>query len=94
MIFDMAVNVVLYLPFGYLCRQWGWTDRRANGVRLSSGHGSGTLVLHRVRSDLQPGEIPRDGGRRDDVAGALLGAWAVVPKDNEQPFFLLVDTVP
>jgi hypothetical protein len=27
-----------------------------------------------------------------NVTGALLGAWAVVPQDHQQPSFLLVDT--
>jgi VanZ family protein len=93
LIFDIAVNLVLYLPLGYLCRQWiGQTGRMAFAyvVGIAAGLSCGTEFVQ----IFNPVRFPAVADVVMNVAGALLGAWAVVPRDNEQPSFLLVTPPP
>jgi glycopeptide antibiotics resistance protein len=88
LIFDIAVNVVLYLPFGYLCRQWiEKTDGRmafVYVVGLAAGLSCGTEFIQ----IFNPVRFPAVADVVMNVTGALLGAWAVVPKQNEHTSIL------
>ena len=91
-LFDVAVNVVLYLPFGYLCRQWvgqkgGWMAFVCV-IGMAAGLSCCTEFVQIFNSVRFPAMVDVVM----NVAGALLGAWAVVPKDHQQLSFLVVDT--
>lgn len=91
-VFDVAVNVVLYLPFGYLLHQslehTGDWMMFVYVIGMAAGLSCGTefvQIFNGVR-------FPAIADVVMNVTGALLGAWAVVPKDYQQPSFLLADT--
>lgn len=94
LIFDIAVNVVLYLPFGYLCRQWiEKTDGRmafVYVVGLAAGLSCGTEFIQ----IFNPVRFPAVADVVMNVTGALLGAWAVVPKQDDRSVILPLGTGP
>jgi len=92
-LFDVAVNVVLYLPFGYLVRQW--VEQKSGRIMFVYviGMGAGLSCCTEFIQIFNPVRFPAMADVIINVTGALLGAWAVVPKDYLQPSFLLVDTI-
>ena len=92
-LFDVAVNVVLYLPFGYLVRQW--VEQKSGRMMFVYviGMGAGLSCCTEFVQIFNPVRFPAMADVIINVTGALLGAWAVVPKDYLQPSFLLVDTI-
>jgi glycopeptide antibiotics resistance protein len=91
-IFDVAVNVVLYLPFGYLCRQWVEHRGRWMTFLYVLGMAAGLSSCTEFVQIFNAVRFPAMADVVMNVTGALLGAWAVVPQDHQQPSFLLVDT--
>lgn len=92
-LFDVAVNVVLYLPFGYLFRQWvEQTSNRMIFIYVV-GMAAGLSCCTEFVQIFNPVRFPAMADVIINVTGALLGAWAVMPKDYQQPSFLLVDTI-
>jgi glycopeptide antibiotics resistance protein len=92
-LFDVALNVVLYLPFGYLVRQW--VEQKSGRMMFVYviGMGAGLSCCTEFVQIFNPVRFPAMADVIINVTGALLGAWAVVPKDYLQPSFLLVDTI-
>jgi glycopeptide antibiotics resistance protein len=94
LIFDIAVNVVLYLPFGYLCRQWiektGGRMTFVYVVGLAAGLSCGTEFIQ----IFNPVRFPAVADVVMNVTGALLGAWAVVPKQDDRSVILPLGTGP
>jgi glycopeptide antibiotics resistance protein len=94
LIFDIAVNVVMYLPFGYLCRQW----IKSTGGRMTFVYVVGIAVgLSCCTEFIQIFNAVRFPAVADvvmNVTGALLGAWAVVPEQNDRSAILPLGTGP
>lgn len=82
LIFDIAVNVVMYLPFGYLCHQW----IKKTGRRMTFIYVLGMAVVLSCCTEFvqafNPVRFPAVADVLMNVTGALLGAWAVLPKQE------------
>jgi glycopeptide antibiotics resistance protein len=89
LIFDIAVNVVLYLPFGYLCRRW----IKPTGERMTFIHVLGMAAgLSCCTEFIQIFNSVRFPAMADvvmNLAGALLGFWAAVSGEDESRLVLL-----
>ncbi|MBA2252604.1 MAG: VanZ family protein [Nitrospirales bacterium] len=94
LIFDIAVNVVMYLPFGYLCRQW----IKKTGGRMSFfyvvGFAAGLSCCTEFIQIFNPVRFPAIADVVMNVTGALLGAWAVLPRDNQSQTIVLDAPIP
>ena len=94
-LFDVAVNVVLYLPLGYLCRQCVGQKGELRTFIYGMGMATGLSCCTEFVQIFNVVRFPAMADVVMNVTGALLGAGAVVvPKDDQQPSFLLVDTSP
>lgn len=91
-IFDVAVNVVLYLPFGYLCRQWIEPRGRWIPFVYVLSMAAGLSCCTEFVQIFNAVRFPAMADVVMNVTGALLGASAVVPQDDQQPSLLLIDT--
>ena len=91
-LFDVAVNVVLYLPFGYLFRQW--VEQKSGRMIFAYviGMAAALSCCTEFLQIFNPARFPAMADVIINVTGAMLGAWAVMPKDYQQPSFL-VDTI-
>jgi len=84
-IFDVAVNVVLYLPFGYLVRQWVGERGGRFTFLYVMGMAAGLSCCTEFVQIFNAVRFPAMADVVMNVTGALLGAWAVVPRDNQSP---------
>lgn len=84
----------MYLPFGYLCRQW----IKPTGDRMTFVYVVGIAVgLSCCTEFIQifnPVRFPAVADVVMNVTGALLGAWAVLPEQNDRSAILPLVTGP
>jgi glycopeptide antibiotics resistance protein len=93
-IFDVAVNVVLYLPFGYLCRRWvGQRDGAMTFVYVI-GMAAALSCCTEFVQIFNPVRFPAMADVVMNVTGALLGAWAVLPEQKGRSAILPFGTNP
>ncbi len=94
LIFDIAVNVVIYLPFGYLCRQW--IDK--TGGRMTLVYVLGMAVALSCCTEFiqifNQVRFPAVTDIMMNTTGALLGAWAVVTEQDDRSAILPLGTGP
>jgi glycopeptide antibiotics resistance protein len=88
MIFDVAVNVVLYLPFGYLFRQWVGQRNGPMTFVYVMGMAAALSCSTEFIQIFNPVRFPAMADVVMNIIGALLGAWAVVPEQKDRSAIL------
>jgi|KBSMisStandDraft_5_1062788.scaffolds.fasta_scaffold29891_5 VanZ family protein len=87
MVLDIAVNIIMYLPFGYAGRQW--LERKTEALTLTYIVGMAALLACSTEfiQIFNPARCPSTADVIMNALGAALGAWVVVPTriENESP---------
>lgn len=94
LIFDIALNVVMYLPFGYLCRQWIEKTSERMPLLYVMGTAAGLSCCTEFIQIFNPVRFPAVADIVMNVVGALLGAWAVLPEQKDRSGILPIGIGP
>jgi glycopeptide antibiotics resistance protein len=87
-IFDVAVNVVLYLPFGYLFRQWVGERNGPMTFVYVIGMAAALSCCTEFVQIFNAVRFPAMADVVMNVTGALLGAWAVLAEQKDRSAIL------
>jgi VanZ family protein len=83
MVLDIAVNVIMYLPFGYAGRQWVKRKTGASAFPYVVGMATALACSTEFIQIFNPARCPSTADVIMNALGAALGAWVVVPSQIE-----------